>query len=414
MAPESAGTLAGSSISSVYSRGWPDSRFTGENPPRRVFCYVGYMKYKEPTAYSKSAIDRAGRYIATYEYVEDPDSFDDALDVISSWRESHAYPLKTIAYTLRKRALQIDPTAIVSQRLKRLPSVWRKLKRNQTRTMRLTSMNDMGGCRVVVQDIAALNALLEKMSVGQRKNPNRSHELEDWYDYIDKPKKDGYRGVHRIYKYQSRSATTNQWNGYRVEMQIRTKLQHAWATAVETYDVISGEHLKFAHNDTHGHAGWKRFFALTSSAFAMHEGTNPVPETPFDRDELIGELRSLCDDLGVFRFFNGISVAVNEMPTWATWKGRGKNKADQVILILDSKSWTVSIEPFAVDKAEEAAARLLDIEKEDNANILAVLVRVEDLDKLRSAYPNYYADTRVFVEALGEVTMPYDELEHTG
>lgn len=355
------------------------------------------MTYKDPTNYSKTTIDRAGRYIIQNEYSIDPDGFEKALDIINSWRESHAYPLKTIAFTLRKRALKIDPTAIVSQRLKRLPSVWRKLKRNQTCTMRLTSMNDMGGCRVVVNDIAHLNELLNIMSSGHRKNPNRSHVLEDLYDYIENPKADGYRGVHHIYRYQSQSTTTGQWNGYRVEMQIRTKLQHAWSTAVETYDVISGDHLKFAHNDDHGHPGWKRFFALTSSAFAQFEISNPVPSTPDDSFQLIKELRDLCDELNVFDFFNGFSVAVGGMDSWNV---KGKNKPDQVILILDSKKRQTSAEPFSRFEAEKAASRLLDIEKENDPNIIAVLVRVEDLDKLRSAYPNYYADTRIFIDAL--------------
>jgi ppGpp synthetase/RelA/SpoT-type nucleotidyltranferase len=62
-------------------------------------------------------------------------------------------------------------------------------------------MNDMAGCRAVVADMDSLNAPLNSMTVAGKKNPkspNRSHELEDWYDYIIRPKEDGYRSVHRI------------------------------------------------------------------------------------------------------------------------------------------------------------------------------------------------------------------------
>jgi ppGpp synthetase/RelA/SpoT-type nucleotidyltranferase len=361
------------------------------------------MTYKAPTTYSKTAIDKAGRYVADIEgYWVDPDGIDEALDVINSWRESHSYPLKIIAYTLKKRAHKVDSHALISQRLKRMSSVMRKLRRNQTHTMRLTSMNDMGGCRAVVSDMKSLNALVRSMTVADKKNPNRSHELEDWYDYIANPKADGYRGVHYIFKYQSQSEKTKQWNGYRVEMQIRTQLQHAWATAVETYDVLSKEHLKFAFNDTHGNPKWKRFFVLAAGAFALREGTSFVPDAPTNEEDLISELRELCGELDVWRFFGGVSVAVKEMEHWKT---KAKHKADQAILILDSKEWQVTVEPYTKDEAETAAAALLEIEKRNDPNILAVLVKVEDLDKLRTAYPNYYADTEVFTRALTEATI---------
>jgi ppGpp synthetase/RelA/SpoT-type nucleotidyltranferase len=366
------------------------------------------MTYKPPTTRSKASIDKAGRYVADMEgnYGIDPGGIDESLDIINSWRESHSYPLKIIAYTLKTRAHKVDKHALISQRLKRMSSVIRKLRRNQTHTMRLTSMNDMGGCRAVVSDIKSLNALVKKMVVAGKKNPNRSHELEDWYDYIAEPKADGYRGIHYIYKYQSQSETTKKWNGYRVEMQLRTQLQHAWATAVETYDVLSKEHLKFAHNDTHGNPKWKRFFTLAAGAFALREGTSHVPGTPTNEWDLVEELRELCDELDVWRFFGGVSVAVNEIESWKT---KVNDVADQAILILDSKEWEVTVDPYTKDEADMAAAALLEIEKKNDPNILAVLVKVEDLDKLRTAYPNYYADTEMFMRALGEATIQRED-----
>ncbi|HEV2607793.1 MAG TPA: hypothetical protein VGT79_07415, partial [Xanthomonadaceae bacterium] len=193
-----------------------------------------------------------------------------------------------------------------------------------------------------------------------------------------------------------------------VEMQLRTQLQHAWATAVETYDVLSKEHLKFAHNDTHGDPKWKRFFALAAGAFALREGTSPIPETPINEMELLDELRELCEELSVWRFFGGVSVAVKEMDHWKT---KAKHKADQAILVLDSKQWQVSVDPYTKDEAEMAAAALLEIEKRNDPDILAVLVKVEDLDKLRTAYPNYYADTEMFTQALTEATAHDDASE---
>jgi hypothetical protein len=145
------------------------------------------------------------------------------------------------------------------------------------------------------------------------------------------------------------------------------------------------------------------FFALTSSAFAVREGTPLVPETPESNEELVIELRKLCDDLDVYRFFGSVQVAVRELDNWRTHE---KSVADQAILILDSSSWQVTVSRYTKDESEEAAERLLEIEKENNPEILAVLVKVEDLAKLRTAYPNYYADTEVFLDAVADATRP--------
>ena len=46
--------------------------------------------------------------------------------------------------------------AKVSQRLKRINRIVEKLSRDEHRTMRLSQMEDVGGCRVVVQSLEEL------------------------------------------------------------------------------------------------------------------------------------------------------------------------------------------------------------------------------------------------------------------
>jgi len=50
-------------------------------------------------------------------------------------------------------------------------------------------------------------------------------------------------------------------------MQIRSRVQHAWATAVETVDMFSGQALKSSHGDDK----WLRFFAVAASEMAYIE-----------------------------------------------------------------------------------------------------------------------------------------------
>ena len=55
-----------------------------------------------------------------------------------------------------------------------------------------------------------------------------------------------------------------EFNGLRVEVQIRSKLQHFWATAIETVDFFTRQAIK----SSEGHPDWVDFFKLVSSAFA--------------------------------------------------------------------------------------------------------------------------------------------------
>ena len=45
-----------------------------------------------------------------------------------------------------------------------MPSIFRKLFRDQTKTMHLTQMQDIGGCRAVVRNLAHLNQLFAYMT----------------------------------------------------------------------------------------------------------------------------------------------------------------------------------------------------------------------------------------------------------
>jgi len=54
--------------------------------------------------------------------------------------------------TLIKRAKKIDKQAIIAQRLKRLPSIDAKLRQHAS-WMKLTQMQDIGGCRAIVRSV---------------------------------------------------------------------------------------------------------------------------------------------------------------------------------------------------------------------------------------------------------------------
>src|SRR5207244_3731508 len=106
-----------------------------------------------------------------------------------------------------------------------------------------------------------------------------------------RPKPDGYRSTHLVFRFCSESPERAIYNGQRIEIQIRSKLQHLWATAVETAQVFTGQALKSkVKNATDD---WLRFFALTSSAFALREKSTTVPDTPTNKEELVKELKEI-------------------------------------------------------------------------------------------------------------------------
>ena len=75
-----------------------------------------------------------------------------ALEIINNWRAAHSFPLNTIQVGLRRRARDVDDHALIAQRLKRVPSILQKLRRFPH--MKLSRMQDIGGCRAVVDTSA--------------------------------------------------------------------------------------------------------------------------------------------------------------------------------------------------------------------------------------------------------------------
>lgn len=95
--------------------------------------------------------------------------------------------LQALKMAALSRARRVDPKAIIAQRLKRLSSISVKLKRNTK--MRLSQMQDLGGCRAIVRTPKQLDALI-------RMYGDIAHAKAR--DYILSPKADGYRSAHFV------------------------------------------------------------------------------------------------------------------------------------------------------------------------------------------------------------------------
>ena len=261
--------------------------------------------------------------------------------------------------------------------------------------MRLSQMQDLGGCRAVVRTIADVDRLVATYKKATTKNPKARHEFLHGKDYIAEPKADGYRSYHMIYRYRSKSRKHQPYNGFKIEIQIRSKLQHAWATAVEIVSTFTGQALKSNIGDD----SWKRFFKLMGTDMALREGRPPVPDTPIDRALLRRELRDLANRLHVNDVMSGCGTGLKMVENYQ--KGQ---KIHSYLMVLDSQKRTTDVTGYAEEDLPRAQEDYLELEKENNEKpwIQSVLVSVDSVATLKRAYPNFYLDSMAFSQAVDQ------------
>lgn len=343
------------------------------------------MKFPRRPVETTSAIRKASKTLA--DYSKSIDERYQALELLNKFRACHQYPMNTFRATLANKLKKYkDP--IIAQRLKRMPTIIEKLRRFPS--MPITSMQDIGGLRAVVKTISDVKKLAENY-----KNSNFGHTLERVNDYISNPKDDGYRGVHLVYRYKGSTSKGAEYTGLLLELQLRTRLQHIWSTAVETMGTLIGQSLK----SRKGEKKWIEFFALTSSAFAHWEKTPLVPGYEhLSLEETAKMIHEAEKELGVLEKLRGLTVAAD------TINSQGLSSYYH-LLVLNSEEKVVTITSFPRHKPKEAAAALAAAEKraESGEKIDPVLVAAGKLDDLKRAYPNYFLDTREFISTVSNL-----------
>ncbi len=219
--------------------------------------------------YSKGRINRAGKALSRAliggEPLPSADEIAEAAVVVEAFRAAHRAPMASARMGLRSC---IDTEGLsaeeLSQRLKRTPTVFDKLRRLPT--MKLSSMGDIGGCRAVF----ATQAEVAGVQARFMRNSARRNGIDDTVrDYVKAPRSSGYRAVHLWTRYR----------GLRTEVQLRTRLQHVWATNIEDLTVLTGTDYKSGDGSDEVHA-WLR---LLSQSYAIAEA-GVRPSTKFERE----------------------------------------------------------------------------------------------------------------------------------
>ena len=337
---------------------------------------------------SRKQVQKAGKALAKGNAT--PDELSQAMAILSQWRSLHSYPINTFQAMLRGKVKSLNlKSLIIAQRLKRAPSIIRKLQRFPS--MDLSRMQDIGGLRIVLSSVEDVYRLHTNIIKGQR---SQHEPLLPPNDYIKQPKADGYRSLHQVFKYKSQPHPN--LDGLFIELQIRTKLQHSWATAVETLGII--EKSSFKTGEWKG--DFKRFFQLASALFSYHEKQPVLPEfANIPINKIVQDLLQIEQDLQIFAKLQGLIITGSHIET------NDKKSNGYHLMELDTSKGTVSLIAFSNSQLEKAENfyQLREIQIRDNPNIELVLISAGNLKDIKKAYPNYFLDTQEFIKHLTNI-----------
>ena len=262
---------------------------------------------------------------------------------------------------------------LMYQRIKRTPSIKLKLEKMD---LTIDKMQDIAGIRIVVDNIDnvySIGSIIRSME----NSLNFQSQFKKENDYIKKMKDSGYRSYHIIYNWNYKKEQNKQCF---IEIQVRTKVQHSWATAVEVLGFYKKQHLKQGVGDKE----IRNILVDLSKCFELIE-KKEINQKLFKKTIDSIKKSKIIDKLKAF------TIASNQIHDDIK-----NNKKQKIFLIkIDFKNKWVSRKGF--NKEELAINEYVNLEKLKDENIDVVLVSIEDIKYLKEAYPNYFLDTKDFI-----------------
>lgn len=349
-------------------------------------------------AYSMNAVRKAGIVLAG-DIVVGAETSPPETEILQtfaiahSWRNSHVYPMTSVRSSLIHRMRAAGIVGITASRPKRMSSIRKKLRRFD---VKLDQINDLAGCRAILDDSDGVRRLIEAC------RSNFPHEIRQEYPYIEQPKADGYRSHHMVFNFSGGNGVA-EFAGRRVELQVRTRLQHSWATAVEAVGLYRNEDMKAGFGDP----GWLRLFALLSAEFAHAERSPAHNEIP-SREYRVREIRDLNRKIGASKVLEDIKNVTHFAENYV------HAIKPKYYLLRYMPDHTVSVESFS--SAVVGAESLDELERQIEAGqdgSKVVLVEVDKVDRLVEAYPNYFGDVSLLIRNLKHICDGQQAIEYS-
>jgi conserved domain protein (fragment) len=315
-----------------------------------------------------------------------------------NFREAHNIIIKLFTIELKK--VNFSERHLTASRNKRIETIISKLCRPEK--PKLDRIHDIAGTRIIFENIKSLEDYIDILENTELVNfKEKINEDKNRYNYIKNPKSDGYRSIHKVFYYSSNIpySTLNEKSfnleNKKIELQLRTRLQHIWATTVEIYDIINKSNIKTGtHNKLETKEGL--FFKKCSLVFEGIE-SNDVEKIKININEIFRDK----DLVEIYNRLKGIKNIKNiQLP-----KTLGSDEV--FILITDlnkGKTTFFTTEPIEKNDKQDtflinASYRRLE-EKNTKGEYILLLLTLGDIKKLKNVYPNYFLNTNEFISIL--------------
>ena len=289
---------------------------------------------------------------------------------------------------------------MTASRNKRIETIISKLCRPEK--PKLDRIHDIAGTRIIFENIKSLEDYIDILENTELVNfKEKINEDKNRYNYIKNPKSDGYRSIHKVFYYSSNIpySTLNEKSfnleNKKIELQLRTRLQHIWATTVEIYDIINKSNIKTGtHNKLETKEGL--FFKNCSLVFEGIE-SNDVEKIKININKIFRDK----DLVEIYNRLKGIKNIKNiQLP-----KTLGSDEV--FILITDlNKGKTTFFTTDPIEKNDKQDTFLINAsyrrleEKNTKGEYILLLLTLGDIKKLKNVYPNYFLNTNKFISIL--------------
>ncbi len=294
---------------------------------------------------------------------------ENTLIELQNYRISHKDTLAKIFNSLCNINRKMGKQNIVTYRIKRFESIIGKLYRFPK--MAFSRMWDIGGCRCIVnsnEDVYKLKELIEK---------NENLIIRTFNDHIQSPKPDGYKSLHL---YISLKDEPNKV----VELQIRNKEDHNWATLVEITDLLFDAKLKeYGKNKD-----LLRFHFLLSKRFDLTTDEKK-------------EIAKIVKKYGYFEKLSNV-FSRNYIQIRKQWLNIESKHNHNYFLIETKKDEVPKITSYR--KFDEAEENYFNIYKNNQtANVVLTHLPKPNYEQISIAYSNYILTFHSFLDDSYEV-----------
>jgi ppGpp synthetase/RelA/SpoT-type nucleotidyltranferase len=322
---------------------------------------------------SRSKIDKAGERLVRETWNTDDQYLESEL-IFDEYRKLHIEPLTEITIKLQSWLIDFNEKFYIAQRIKRKPQILRKLKRF---SIRLSQLQDLGGVRIIFEK----NIYIDKFIVFLKNKLSRGHyfSIEKMTDYREKGRDDsGYRAVHLILLRKE----------MKIELQLRSRIQHNWAERIERTSIIYGYYLK----ELEGDQQILDYFRLLSNIFYEIECDRKPSKNSLEDLE---DKRLSCEKIiTISDKKNILNSFVNEdyIKAMISRDASQKTKFHNWMIVFDWKTGQFLHWQLVIEKSDNAIKTYVEFEKKwsEEKGYEVVMIGSSDPSTIRKTHSHYF------------------------